>query len=110
MKILCITNYKKKIESFEMRDLRIFLCNMHDCHSFSFEFHISHLQFMDDTLIFFVCFRTGFRSTKGGRLIRLVRRDMCTDQTLFPLEIEPGIPQIYILGRSSLPLGSKQLG
>jgi hypothetical protein len=47
MKILCIINYKKKIESFEMRDLRIFLCNMHDCHSFSFEFHISHLQFIE---------------------------------------------------------------
>jgi hypothetical protein len=88
-------NKLQKIESFEMRDIRIFLCNMHDCHSFSFEFHISHLQFIDDTLIFFVYVHTGFRSIKSGRLIQLVRRGMCTGQSLFLLEIEHGIPHIY---------------
>jgi hypothetical protein len=39
-------------------------------------------------------FRTSFRPTKGGRLIRLVRRGMRTVQALFPLGIEPGIPQV----------------
>jgi hypothetical protein len=34
-----------------------------------------------------------FRPTKDDRLIRLVRRDMCTSQALFPLGIEPGIPR-----------------
>lgn len=50
----------------------------------------------DTTSSFFIffCFRTGFRPTKGGRLIRLMRRGMCTGQALFPLEIEPGIPQV----------------
>jgi len=43
---------------------------------------------------FFFDFRTGFRLIKGGRLIRLVCRDMRTGQTLFPLGIEPGIPQV----------------
>jgi hypothetical protein len=45
-------------------------------------------------LIFFFCFRTGFRPTKGGRLIRLVRRGMHSDQVLFPLGIESGIPRV----------------
>jgi hypothetical protein len=47
----------------------------------------------------FFCFRTGFRSIKGGRLIRLVRKGMHTDQTLFLLRIEPK-PGIlpYVLG------------
>jgi len=44
--------------------------------------------------LFFFGFRTGFRPTKGGRLIRLVRRGMRTGQALFPLGIEPGIPQV----------------
>jgi hypothetical protein len=35
-------------------------------------------------------FCTSFRPTKGGRLIRLVRKGMRTGQALFPLEIEPG--------------------
>jgi len=41
---------------------------------------------------FFFGFQIGFRPTKGGRLIRLVRRGMRTGQALFPLEIEPDIP------------------
>jgi hypothetical protein len=45
-------------------------------------------------LTFFFCFRTGFRPTKGGRLIRLVRRDMRTGQTLCPMGIESSIPRI----------------
>ena len=43
--------------------------------------------------IFFFCFRTGFRPTKGERLIRLVRRGMRIGQALFP-GIEPDIPQV----------------
>jgi hypothetical protein len=50
-------------------------------------------------------FRTGFRPTKGGRLIWLVRRGMRTGQALFPLRIEPG----YVLERSSLSLEPKQV-
>jgi hypothetical protein len=45
-------------------------------------------------IFYFFGFRTGFRPTKGGRLILLVRRGMCTDQALFPLGIEPGIPRV----------------
>ena len=47
-------------------------------------------------LYFFLLFGfcIGFRPTNGGRLIRLLRRGMCTGQTLFPLEIKPDIPQI----------------
>jgi hypothetical protein len=41
--------------------------------------------------VFFFCFRTGFRSTKGERQIQLLRRGMRTGQTLFPLGIEPDI-------------------
>jgi len=44
--------------------------------------------------LFFFGFRIGFRPTNGGRLIWLVRRDMRTDQALFPLGIEPGIPRV----------------
>jgi hypothetical protein len=36
-----------------------------------------------------------FRPTKSDRLIRLVRRGMRTDQVLFPLRIEPGIPRAH---------------
>jgi hypothetical protein len=43
---------------------------------------------------FFFCFRTDFRPTKGGRLIRFVRRAMCIGQALFPLGIELGIYQV----------------
>jgi len=46
---------------------------------------------MKITNIFFFGFRIGFRLTNGGRLIQLMRRGMRTDQTLFPLRIEPGI-------------------
>jgi hypothetical protein len=56
---------------------------------------------------FFFCFRTGFRPTKGGRLIRLVRRDMRIGQVLFPWESNPVFPG-YALGRSSLPREPKQ--
>jgi hypothetical protein len=44
--------------------------------------------------LFFFFFRTGFRPTKGGRLICLVRRGMRIGKTLFPLGIELGIPRI----------------
>jgi hypothetical protein len=44
---------------------------------------------------FFFGFHTGFRPTKGGRLIRLMRRGMHTGQALFPLGIEPGIPRVH---------------
>ena len=44
--------------------------------------------------IIFFCFRIGFQPTNGGRLIRLVHRGMRTGQTLFPMEIEPGIPWV----------------
>jgi hypothetical protein len=40
---------------------------------------------------YFILLSHRFRSIKGGRLIRLVRRGMRTDQALFPLKIEPGI-------------------
>jgi hypothetical protein len=53
-------------------------------------------------LVSFFCFRTGFRSTKGGRLIWLVRRGMRTGQTLFLRESNP-------VFRSSFPLEPKQL-
>jgi len=42
----------------------------------------------------FFYFCTGFRPTKGGRLIQLVRRGMHTGQALFPLRIEPDIPEV----------------
>jgi hypothetical protein len=45
-------------------------------------------------ILFFFGFRTGFRPTKDGRLICLVCRGMRTGQALFPLGMEPGIPQI----------------
>ena len=45
-------------------------------------------------IIFFFGFRTGFRPTNGGRLIRLVRRGMRTGQTLFLQGIEPGISRV----------------
>ncbi|KEH24125.1 hypothetical protein MTR_7g103935 [Medicago truncatula] len=41
----------------------------------------------------YLCFSIGFRPIKGGQLIRLMRRCMCTGQTLFPVGIEPGIPR-----------------
>ena len=52
--------------------------------------------FMYYVLVIFIffCFRTGFRPTKDGRLIRLVRRGMRTGQALFPLGIEPCIPRV----------------
>lgn len=40
---------------------------------------------------FFFCFRTGFRPTNDGRLVRLVCKGMRTSQVLFPLGIESGI-------------------
>jgi hypothetical protein len=48
---------------------------------------------LKSTLLLFF-FRTGFQSTKGVRLIRLMRRGICPGQVLFPLEIESGIPRI----------------
>jgi hypothetical protein len=47
------------------------------------------------SIIFDECFRTGFWPTKGGQIIRLVRRGMHTGQSLFPMWIEPGIPRLY---------------
>jgi len=49
-----------------------------------------------NTLHFFCCFRTGFRPTKGERLIWLVHRGMRTSQMLFHLRIEPGIPRVRL--------------
>jgi len=43
---------------------------------------------------FFCCFCTGFRHTKGERLIWLMCRGMHTDQSLFPLKIELDIPRV----------------
>jgi hypothetical protein len=52
---------------------------------------------------FFFGFRTGFRPTKGGQLIRLVRTGMHTGQALFPLGIEPGIfPHLCCILKYSL--------
>ncbi|KEH18498.1 transmembrane protein, putative [Medicago truncatula] len=62
---------------------------------------------LQSSLTFF-SFRTGFRSTKDGRKIRLVRRGMHTSQTLFPL-IELDIPQIRPW-KELLATGAKQLG
>jgi hypothetical protein len=39
-------------------------------------------------------YRTSFGPSKGGQLIRLVRRGMRTGQVLFSLGIEPGIPRV----------------
>lgn len=44
--------------------------------------------------VYFFCFRIVFRPTIGERLIRLVRRDMCTGQALFLLEIESDILRV----------------
>jgi hypothetical protein len=46
-------------------------------------------------IFYFFAFRTGFRPTKGGRLIRLVRRGMRTGQVLFSLRIVAGIPLVH---------------
>jgi len=56
-----------------------------------------------DILYNFFCFCTGFRPTNDGRLIRLMRRGMHTDQELFPWDSNPVFPG-YVLGKSSLPL------
>ena len=81
------------------------------CHHFHFYFFqgLNHKPCMYNTLslptelssidiqnviLLFFCFRTGFRPTNGGRLIWLMRRGMRTGQVLFPLGIEIGIPQI----------------
>jgi len=47
-------------------------------------------------IFFFCCFRTGFRPTKGGRLIRLMHRGMRTGQALFSLGIESGILRVRL--------------
>jgi hypothetical protein len=39
-------------------------------------------------ILFLFCFHTGFRSIKGRRLIQLINKDICTDQTLFLVRIE----------------------
>jgi len=52
---------------------------------------ISHYCYF---FIIFFGFRTGFRPTKGGRLIWLMSRGMRTGQALFPLGIESGIPRV----------------
>jgi len=46
------------------------------------------------TFCSFICFHTSFRPTNGGRLIWLMRRGMCTDQSLFSLGIKPDISRI----------------
>jgi len=59
-------------------------------------------------IFYFFCFRIGFWSTKGGRLIRLMRRGMRTGQTLFPWESNP-VFLGYVLGRNYLPLSQNNL-
>jgi hypothetical protein len=58
-------------------------------HTFVFMNHSSKYYLMPCEFFkhFFFFFRTGFRATKGGWLIRLVHRGMRTGQALFPLEI-----------------------
>jgi len=46
--------------------------------------------YLENNFFFFI----GFRLINGGRLIQLVRKGMRTNQALFFLRIESGIPQI----------------
>jgi len=52
------------------------------------------MEFIPSQYSTFFGFRTGFRPTKGGQLIRLMCRGMRIGQALFPLGIELGIPRV----------------